>query len=126
MDFSIYFLSVDPNPPFLRPLAVSPSTIKYLEKTNCPISSPFFTKISSPLTNYRRTAVSVIALIAIISLVTSAIISYTSNKADPIFGVPFMEMNGPTYLITAIILVVLIGLYITLYKIFGKDEKYEN
>ena len=90
------------------------------------ISVPIFVKISSPLTNYRRTAVSVIALIAIISLVTSAIISYTSNKADPIFGVPFMEMNGPTYLITAIILVVLIGLYITLYKIFGKDEKYEN
>jgi len=37
-----------------------------------------------------------------------------------------MEMNGPTYLITTIIVIVLIGLYSALYQIFGKGEQYED
>ncbi len=82
--------------------------------------------ICSPLNKYRKSIVIAIAFIATASLATSAIISYTSNKADPVFGIPFMEMNGPAYLITAIIVIVLIGLYTALYKIFGKDEEYEN
>ena len=90
------------------------------------LSVPVLYKICYPLNRYRRVIVVVIALIAIISLVTSAIISYTSHKADPLFGVPFMEMNGPTYLITTIIVIVLIGLYSALYQIFGKGEQYEN
>ena len=90
------------------------------------LSIPVLKKICYPLNRYRRVLVITIAFIAIISLVTSAIISYTSNKADPLFGVPFMEMNGPTYLITSIIIIVLIGLYSALYQIFGKGELYEN
>ena len=90
------------------------------------LSIPVLKKICYPLNRYRRVLVITIAFTAIISLVTSAIISYTSNKADPLFGVPFMEMNGPTYLITSIIIIVLIGLYSALYQIFGKGEFYEN
>ena len=90
------------------------------------LSIPVLHKICHPLNRYRRVMTITIAFIAIISLVTSAIISYTSNKADPLFGVPFMEMNGPTYLITTIIVIVLIGLYSALYQIFGKGEQYEN
>ena len=90
------------------------------------LSIPVLHKICHPLNRYRRVMVITIAFIAIISLVTSAIISYTSHKADPLFGVPFMEMNGPTYLITTIIVIVLIGLYSALYQIFGKGEFYEN
>ena len=90
------------------------------------LSVPVLHKICHPLNGYRRVMVITIAFIAIISLVTSAIISYTSHKADPLFGVPFMEMNGPTYLITTIIVIVLIGLYSALYQIFGKGELYEN
>ena len=59
-------------------------------------------------------------------LVVSAIISYFTKGADPVFGITFNEMNGPTYLIAAIITIVSIGLYTALYKIFGKDEEYEN
>ena len=90
------------------------------------LSIPILSKICHPLNRYRRVMVITIAFIAIISLVASAIISYTSHKADPLFGVPFMEMNGPTYLITTIIVIVLIGLYSALYQIFGKGEQYEN
>ena len=90
------------------------------------LSIPVLHKICHPLNRYRRVMTITIAFIAIISLVTSAIISYTSNKVDPLFGVPFMEMNGPTYLITTIIVIVLIGLYSALYQIFGKGEQYEN
>ena len=82
--------------------------------------------VCSPLNRYRKSIVIAIAFIATASLATSAIISYTSNKADPVFGIPFMEMNGPTYLITSIIVIVLIGIYTVLYQIFGKDNEYEN
>ena len=87
---------------------------------------PVFYYVCLPLSKYRRISIVVIGLISIIMLVTSAIISYTSHKADPLFGVPFMEMNGPTYLITTIIVIVLIGLYSALYQIFGKGEQYED
>ena len=90
------------------------------------LSIPVLYKISQPINRYRRIMVIVVVATAITALVSSAIISYTSNKADPLFGVPFMEMNGPTYLITTIIVIVLIGLYSALYQIFGKGEQYED
>ena len=79
-----------------------------------------------PLNKYRRTLLIATGLVTVASLVVSAIISYSTKGADPLFGIAFNEMNGPAYLITAIIVIVLIGLYTALYKIFGKDEEYEN
>ena len=79
-----------------------------------------------PLNKYRRTLLIATGLITVASLVVSAIVSYSTKGADPLFGIAFNEMNGPAYLITAIIVIVLIGLYTALYKIFGKDEEYEN
>lgn len=87
---------------------------------------PVFYYVCLPLSQYRRGSILVIGLISIATLVVSAIISYTSNKADPLFGVPFMEMSGPAYLITALIIVVLMSLYFVISKIFRKDEEYEN
>ena len=79
-----------------------------------------------PLNKYRRTLLIATGLVTVASLVVSAIVSYSTKGADPLFGIAFNEMNGPAYLITAIIVIVLIGLYTALYKIFGKDEEYEN
>ena len=90
------------------------------------IGMPMFYNVCLPLSKYRRTSIIVVGLISIVLLVASAIISYTSNKADPVFGVPFMEMSGPAYLITAIIVTVLITLYFVIDKIFRKDDEYEN
>ena len=90
------------------------------------IGVPMFYNACLPLSKYRRTSIIVVGLISIALLVASAIISYTSNKADPVFGVPFMEMSGPAYLITAIIVTVLITLYFVIDKIFRKDDEYEN
>ena len=87
---------------------------------------PVFYHVCLPLSKYRRTSIVVIGLISIITLVTSAIFSYTSNKADPIFSIPFMEMSGPAYFVTGIIVTVLITLYFVINKIFGKGEEYEN
>ena len=83
-------------------------------------------KVLSPLNKYRRTLLIATSFVTVTILAVSGIISYSTNGADPVFGIAFNEMNGPTYLITAIIVIVLIGLYTALYKIFGKDEEYEN
>lgn len=90
------------------------------------IGVPMFYNVCLPLSKYRRTSIIVVGLISIVLLVASAIISYTSNKADPVFGVPFMEMSGSAYLITALIVTVLITLYFVIDKIFRKDDEYEN
>ena len=83
-------------------------------------------KICAPLNKYRRTLLIATGFVTVVSLVISAIVSCSNQGADLLFGIAFNEMNGPTYLITAIIVIVLIGLYTALYKIFGKDEEYEN
>ena len=83
-------------------------------------------EVLSPLNKYRRTLLVATGFVTVAILVVSAIISYSIKGADPVFGSAFNEMNGPTYLIAAIITIVSIGLYTALYKIFGKDEEYEN
>ena len=83
-------------------------------------------EVLSPLNKYRRTLLVATGFVTVAILVVSAIISYSAKGADPVFGIAFNEMNGPTYLIAVIITIVSIGLYTALYKIFGKDEEYEN
>ena len=87
---------------------------------------PLFYYICLPLSKYRRSSIIVVGLISMALLVMSAIISYSTNKVDAIFGIPFMEMSGPAYLITAIIIVVLAAIYLLINKIVniihGKDE----
>ena len=83
-------------------------------------------EVLSPLNKYRRTLLVATGFVTAAVLVVSAIISYSIKGADPVFGIAFNEMNGPTYLISIIITIVSIGLYTALYKIFGKDEEYEN
>ena len=90
------------------------------------LNIPVFCYICLPLSQYRRGSIIVVGLIATAMLVASAIISYTSNKTDPLFDVPFMEMSGPAYFITALIVVMVIALYFVINKIFRKDEEYEN
>lgn len=83
-------------------------------------------EVLSPLNKYRRTLLVATGFVTVAILAVSAIISYSTKGADPVFGIAFNEMNGPTYLIAIIITIVSIGLYTALYKIFGKDEEYEN
>lgn len=82
--------------------------------------------ILSPLNKHHRFIMVVTVAITAILLAVSAIVSYTTNRADLLFGISFMEMNGPAYLLTAIIITLLVGLYITIYRIVdvfkGKDE----
>ena len=82
--------------------------------------------ILSPLNKHHRFAMVATVSITAILLAVSAIVSYTTNRADLFFGISFMEMNGPAYLLTAIITILLAGLYITIYRIVdafkGKDE----
>ena len=87
---------------------------------------PILYNICTPLTKYRRLIVSGSVLLIAIVLVISAVISYTSNKTSPLFGIAFMEMNGPAYFAVGMTATLLAGLYFLLYKIFRKDEQNEN
>ena len=82
--------------------------------------------ILSPLNKHHRLVMVITVSITAILLAVSAIVSYTTNRADLLFGISFMEMNGPAYLLTAIIITLLVGIYITIYRIIdvfkGKDE----
>ena len=82
-------------------------------------------KILSPLNKYRHTIMVISSLVTAILLAVSIIVSYTTNRADFLFGGSFMEMSGPTYLVMAIITIIFMGLYITIYRIIdavkGRD-----
>ena len=81
--------------------------------------------ISTPLNKYRYTSLIVSGAAVTALLVVPAVISYTSNKPDPIFGISFMEMNGPAYFVTTIIIIAIVAVYLLIYniaKIVRKDD----
>ena len=81
--------------------------------------------ISTPLNKYRYTSLIVSGVAVTALLVVPAVISYTSNKPDPIFGISFMEMNGPAYFVTTVIIIVIVAVYLLIYnitKIVRKDD----
>ena len=72
----------------------------------------FLYSIASPLNKYRTLIVALTASINVIALLTAAVISYITNKVDSIFQIPFLEMNGPAYLVTIITMIVSASIYI--------------
>lgn len=86
-------------------------------------------KICTPLTNYRRIVFfGAVSLAAVVSAAMSAI-SYATDKPCPLFNIPFMEMDGPSFLVTIILTVVLSALYVLVHNVvesFKGDDKDEN
>ena len=82
--------------------------------------------ILSRSNKYHLTILVTTSIITAILLAVSAIVSYTTNRRDPLFGLSMMEMNGPSCLVISIIIAILAGLYMLVYStvniVKGKDE----
>ena len=62
-------------------------------------------------------------------LAVSAIVSYALGKKEPILGMSFIDMSGPAYLTTIILIIVLALIYLVTYRfisIFKGDKNNED
>lgn len=122
--FGLYTMQINSNGDFgiyNVQIAITMITISFMA-----LSIVTLYNILLPLSKYHRNVMMITTTITAILLAVSAAISYTTNRADLFFGISFVEMNGPAYLVTAITVILLAGLYITIYRIIdafkGKDE----
>ena len=81
--------------------------------------------VLTPLSKYYRKIMIISGGVTAILLAVSMIISYTTNRSDPLFNMSFNEMNGPTYLVMGVTIIILMGLYVMINRIIdafkGKD-----
>ena len=88
----------------------------------------FFYKVCSPLSKYRKIVLIADVAINTVWIIAAAIITYATGKNEPIIQIPYTEMSGPAYLITAIIIVVFAVIYLFAYRLVAihKGENLEN
>ena len=81
-----------------------------------------------PLTKYRTTILVCVILSNVLLLIVAAVISYVLKIKEPVFQIPFLEMSGPAYLITALITIVLASIYLFVSHLvlIHKGENLEN
>lgn len=72
------------------------------------IGTVVFYKICSPLNKYRTIVLISLASFNAAALVATSLITYLSNKKEPVLQIPYLSMNGPAYM-TIIIMVVVLG-----------------
>ena len=84
--------------------------------------------IYSPLTKYRNIVLISSSAVVVVLLLVCGLIAYLTNGIDPILNLPFIEMSGPAYLITAIITVVLTAIYLFVNRLISirKGDYLEN
>ena len=89
------------------------------------LGTMFLYIVCSPLTKYRKIVLIVSASVNITTLIVTAIITYVTNKTEPILQIPYLEMNGIAYLTTAITILVLGAIYLFAHYITNliKGEK---
>ena len=82
----------------------------------------------SPLTKYRKIVLISLLAFVVILLFVSGLISYLTKGVDSILGLSFIEMSGPAYLITTLVTIILVSLYLYVYRLtkIGKGEKIDN
>ena len=77
------------------------------------LGTVFLYKVCSPLTKYRKIVLISSASINVAMLAITCIISFARNlEVDPILGIPYLEMGGPAFMVTAIVTLVLGSLYL--------------
>ena len=73
--------------------------------------------ICAPLNKYRKIVViSTLSFVAL-ALFIGGLVTYLSKKTGLILQIPFLAMSGPTYLATAIVIVVLASIYLFISQI---------
>ena len=94
------------------------------------LGTVFLYKVCSPLTKYRRIVLTCSAGVNVTAIIVTAIVSHTANVIEPVLQIPYVEMSGPAYLITALVVIILAAIYLSVYKIIeiknGEDEQNEN
>lgn len=88
-------------------------------------------KICSPLTNFRKIVFVSATALVVLSFATSIILTYVfNNYSNRILQIPFTEMNGPSYVTTAIVTIVFAAIYIFINQAIsikkGDADNYEN
>ena len=73
--------------------------------------------ICAPLNKYRKIVVISTLSFAALALFIGGLVTYLSKKTGLILQIPFLAMSGPTYLATAIVIVVLASIYLFISQI---------
>ena len=73
--------------------------------------------VCSPLTKYRRIVLISAASVNILMLLVTSIVTYATQKIEPILQIPYLEMNGVSYLVTLITILILGSIYLFAYQI---------
>ena len=84
--------------------------------------------ICSPLNKYRAIILTVCSFVSVLALVVTALITYLTKQSDPVLQTPYLEMSGPAYMVTAIIILVFSAIYIFVHKLnlIRKGDNIEN
>ena len=83
-------------------------------------------KVCLPFNGYRRIVLIATAIVSLLLLVASGAIAYLINNGeDIILNIPFMELNGPSYLFTAIAVLLFGSVYLFISQVIS-IKKGEN
>ena len=93
------------------------------------LGTVFLYKVCSPLSKYRRIVLICSAATNITALIVTAIVSLSLNITEPVLQIPYIEMSGPAFLTTMIVIVVCAAIYLFTYQIIAikkGDINHEN
>ena len=79
-----------------------------------------------PLTKYRRIVLIGSASVIIISLAVTAIISFSMNITEPVLQIPYLEMNGVSFITILITIIVTASIYLLIHQIISIAKKEET
>ena len=88
----------------------------------------FLYKVCSPMSRYRFIIFLSIVATNVVFLTVTSIVSLVNHIIEPILQIPYIEMNGPTLVITIVITIVCIATYLFVYQIIAikKGDKNED
>ena len=76
-----------------------------------------------PLTKYCRIVLIGSASVIIISLAVTAIISFSMNITEPVLQIPYLEMNGVSFITILITIIVTASIYLLIHQIISIVKK---
>ena len=81
-----------------------------------------------PLNKYRRIILACSIGVSLLTLVITAIVSYTMQITEPVLQIPYLEMSGPAFLTTIIVVIAFAAIYLFIYQLIDikKKEEFKN
>lgn len=92
----------------------------------------FLYRVCTPLTKYRKIVLFSSIGVNVVTLLTTAIVSYAAKLTtpEPVLKIPYYEMNGPAYLTMIVIIVIFAAIYLFVYRLIdirkGENIKDED